>query len=337
MSVARRSTRHTGIVCAALLVAVAAAVVASLFVGSRAVPANEVLLVLRGAGTAEIRGIVWDLRVPRTLIAFAVGASLALAGALAQAWTRNPLADPGFIGITAGASCAMAIGAVLGVSATVTGSLTFAFGGAAAATGVVMLIARRSLSPLTLILAGVGVDAALRSVATLLGLFDTEVFDSMRHWVVGSTFGRGYAEAAVAWVGCAVGGVCALFAARPLDLLAMGRDTSLALGGSERRAHVGAAAGIVLLAGSATAAAGPVAFVGFAAPHIMRRLVGPQLTVLLVPAALFGGTIVLLADVLGRLVLSPGELEMSIVIAFIGAPLLIAAVHRGEGANKTVI
>ena len=106
MSVARRSTRHTGIVCAALLVAVAAAVVASLFVGSRAVPANEVLLVLRGAGTAEIRGIVWDLRVPRTLIAFAVGASLALAGALAQAWTRNPLADPGFIGITAGASCA---------------------------------------------------------------------------------------------------------------------------------------------------------------------------------------------------------------------------------------
>ncbi len=117
----------------------------------------------------------------------------------------------------------------------------------------------------------------------------------------------------------------------------MGRDTSLALGGSERRAHVGAAAGIVLLAGSATAAAGPVAFVGFAAPHIMRRLVGPQLTVLLVPAALFGGTIVLLADVLGRLVLSPGELEMSIVIAFIGAPLLIAAVHRGEGANKTVI
>ena len=164
MSVARRSTRHTGIVCAALLVAVAAAVVASLFVGSRAVPANEVLLVLRGAGTAEIRGIVWDLRVPRTLIAFAVGASLALAGALAQAWTRNPLADPGFIGITAGASCAMAIGAVLGVSATVTGSLTFAFGGAAAATGVVMLIARRSLSPLTLILAGVGVDAALRSV-----------------------------------------------------------------------------------------------------------------------------------------------------------------------------
>lgn len=337
MNAARRSTHTTAFICIGLLGAVVMTVVASLFLGSRPFPVNEVLSALRGSGPTDIQTIVWNLRVPRTLIAFAVGASLALAGALAQAWTRNPLVDPGFIGITAGASCAMALAAVLGIGSALSGSLLFAFGGAAAATGVIMFIARGSSSPLTLILAGVGIDAALRSVATLLGLFDTEVFDSMRHWVVGSTFGRGYSDAAVAWMGLACGAVCAGLAARPLDLLAMGRDTSLALGGSERRAHVGAVVGIVLLAGSATAAAGPVAFVGFAAPHIMRRLVGPQLTLLLLPAALFGGTIVLLADIVGRLVLNPGELEMSIVIAFIGAPLLIAAVHRGAGANKAVM
>lgn len=319
-----------------LAAAAAAAVAASLLLGSRTVSPGDVADALRGVGDAEIRGIVWDLRVPRTLVAFAVGASLAVAGVLAQAWTGNPLADPGFIGITAGASFAVALGTAVGAAVGAGATAGLAFVGAAAAAGVVMLVARRARSPLTLILVGVGVDAALRSGAMLIGLFDTDVLDGMRHWTVGSTFGRGYGDAAVAWAGLGAGGVCAALAARPLDLLALGEETSLALGGSPRLARACAALGVVLLAGCATAAAGPVAFVGFAAPHVMRRVVGPQVRALLLPTALFGGTMVLLADVAGRLILRPGELEMSVVLAFLGAPVLIAAVHRGVGWRRGV-
>lgn len=319
-----------------LVCASGAAVAVSLFVGSRSVAPGELLSALGGAGSAEIRGIVWELRVPRTLLAWAVGAALAVAGVLAQSWTRNPLADPGFIGVTAGASFAVALGTVAGVAGTIGGTAALAFLGAAAAAFVVTAIARRSSSPLTLILIGVGVDAALRSAAMLIGLFDTDVLDAMRHWTVGSTFGRGYADAALAWLGLAVGATLAALAARPLDLLAMGEETSLALGGSPRLARALAALGVVVLAGSATAAAGPVVFVGFAAPHLLRPALGPQVTRLLAPSALLGGTIVLLADVIGRVVARPGELEMSIVVALIGAPVLITAVHRGAGWRKGV-
>lgn len=317
-----------------LIAASLAAAAMSIALGSRAVAPGELLAALGGSGSAEIRGIVWDLRLPRTLLAYAVGAALAVAGVLAQAWTRNPLADPGFIGVTAGASFAVALGTAVGVAGSLGGSAALAFAGAALAAALVTAVASRSRSPLTLILVGVAVDAALRSAAMLIGLFDTDVLDSMRHWTVGSTFGRGYAEAALAWLGLAAGCILAAVAARPLDLLAMGEEAALSLGASPRRARVCAALGVVVLAGSATAAAGPVVFVGFAAPHVLRRIVGPEVGRLIVPAALFGGTIVLVADILGRLVLRPGELEMSIVIALLGAPVLIAAVNRGAGWRK---
>ncbi|WP_083428522.1 iron ABC transporter permease [Corynebacterium sp. NML140438] len=319
-----------------LVFASLAAAAASLFVGSRSVAPGELLAALGGAGNAEIESIVWDLRVPRTLLAYAVGAALAVAGVLAQSWTRNPLADPGFIGVTAGASFAVALGTVLGAAGTLGGRAALAFLGAAGAAFLVTVIARRSSSPLTLILIGVGVDTSLRSAAMLIGLYDTDVLDAMRHWTVGSTFGRSYADAALALAGLIVGIAIAGLAARPLDLLSMGEETSLALGGSPRLARTLAALGIVVLAGSATAAAGPVVFVGFAAPHLLRPVLGPQVTRLVAPSALLGGTIVLLADIIGRVVARPGELEMSIVVALVGAPVLIAAVHRGAGRRKGV-
>lgn len=319
---------------ATLIAASVVVAIASLFVGSRSIPAAEVLEALRGTSKQELGSIIWDLRVPRTLLAFAVGSSLAVAGVLAQAWTRNPLADPGFIGITSGASFAVAFGSVVGVVTNVGSAASCALVGAALAAGLVMFIARRAPDPITLLLVGVGVDATLRSGTVLIGLFDTDVLDSMRHWVVGSTFGRGFSEIVLAWTGLVVGFVLALIAARPLDLLAFGDDASQALGGSPRLARLLSALGVVLLAGSATAAAGPVVFVGFAAPHVMRVVLGPQVTRLILPAALTGGIMVLAADIVGRLVLRPGELEMSIVIAILGAPLMIAVVRRRSSWQK---
>lgn len=308
--------------------------VGSLFIGSRLVAPAGIWNALFSSDDAELHGIVWNLRIPRTFLAAFAGASLAVAGLLAQAWTRNPLADPGFIGITSGASFMVACGMVTGWATTLGMRTVFALLGANFAAVVVLAVARRSTQPLTLILVGVGIDASLRAGATLIGLFSTDVLDAMRRWTVGSTFGRGTEDVALAGVGLAVGVVCAILAARPLDLLAMGEETSRALGSSPAVARRLAAAGVIILAGTATAATGPLAFVGFAAPHLMRRFCGPSVARLLAPTALLGANLVLLADVIGRVVMRPGELEMSIVLAIIGAPLLIYAVHRGVGWKR---
>ncbi|AKK12020.1 FecCD family ABC transporter permease [Corynebacterium uterequi] len=328
------SRRNPTAVVALLLCATVVVAACSLAYGSRDTAVAEVIGALRGEGDAEVLNIVWNLRIPRTLLAFFVGASLAVAGALAQAWTRNPLADPGFIGVTAGASFFVAAGTVLGVASFGLSRVLLALAGASITAAVVVGISRRSPDPLTLVLVGLGLSAALQASSTLVGLFSNEALDALRRWTVGATFGRGYDDVAIAALGCVIGMVIAAVGARPLDLLAMGEETSLALGGSPAVARMCAALGVVVLAGTATAAAGPTAFVGFAAPHIMRRILGPSLSRSLVPTALCGGIIVLAADIVGRLVLQPGELEMSIVVSILGAPALIWAVHRGVGWQK---
>lgn len=320
-----RARLTTGLVIATLLL-----FLCSLVVGSRAIPLSDLFVALLHGGEADIENIVWDLRIPRTFLAYFAGAAIAVSGVIAQSWTRNPLADPGFIGITAGASFLVALGTTLGF-ATSTGMRTaLALLGAGLATALVLGVSRRFQDPLTLVLVGAGVAAALSSSAMLIGLYSTDVLDSMRRWTIGSTFGRGPEDVAIAGAGLLVGLIIAARVARPLDLLAMGEESSVALGGSPTLARRGAALSIVILAGCATAATGPVAFVGFAIPHLLRRLTGPEVAAMIAPAALLGGCSVLAADILGRLIAGPSELEMSIVVAFVGAPFLIWAVHRGE-------
>ncbi|WP_083321301.1 iron ABC transporter permease [Corynebacterium sp. HMSC035E02] len=320
-----RARLTTGLVIATLLL-----FLCSLVVGSRAIPLSDLFVALLHGGEADIENIVWDLRIPRTFLAYFAGAAIAVSGVIAQSWTRNPLADPGFIGITAGASFLVALGTALGV-ATSTGMRTaLALVGAGLATALVLGVSRRFQDPLTLVLVGAGVAAALSSGAMLIGLYSTDVLDSMRRWTIGSTFGRGPEDVAIAGIGLLVGLIIAARVARPLDLLAMGEESSVALGGSPSLTRRGAALSIVILAGCATAATGPVAFVGFAIPHLLRRLTGPEVAAMIAPAALLGGCSVLAADILGRLIAGPSELEMSIVVAFVGAPFLIWAVHRGE-------
>lgn len=319
----------------ALGAGLALTVVASLALGSRMVAPDMVIDALVGGphsrAGADITHLVWGLRIPRTVLAAAAGASLAVAGALSQSWTRNYLADPGFVGITAGAACAVAAGIALSGGLGPGMRSVLALTGAAAAVLVVGTVARRTGDPLTLILAGVGVSAALHAVTMLITLNSLQALDAMRHWTVGSTFGRGWSDVAIAVAGLVVGGIIAACAARPLDLLEMGAETAASLGASPAAARALAAASIIVLAGSATAAVGPVAFVGFAAAHLVRRVTGPSLCALLVPAALCGAGLTLLADVVGRLILRPGEVEMSVVLALIGAPILIVAVRRKAG------
>lgn len=318
---------------------VVALVVLSLIVGSRSIPLAEVIhAVLAGppseAGTGTDH-VVWNLRLPRTVLALGAGASLGMAGALAQSWTRNPLADPGFIGLTAGAAFAVALGMALGWGA-LGGRITLALVGAALASAIVLVVSRVSLDPLTVILVGVGISAALQAGTTALALSSRGVLDGMRQWTVGSTMGRGGEDIAVAWGGLLLGGLLAALIARPMDLLSMGEETSTALGASPDRIRLGAVAVVVILAGTATAAVGPMVFVGFAAPHIVRTLLGPSLATTLLPTALVGGALTLAADIIGRLVMRPGELEMSIVMAVVGAPMIIWAVrhYRSLGVGQ---
>lgn len=315
----------------ALILASLVLAVASLTLGSRSIPPGEVIAALHGAGEQDIHDIVWNLRMPRTFLAYFAGAALAVAGVLAQSWTRNPLADPGFIGVTAGASFFVALGTAIGIATSTGMRTTLALAGAGITTLLVLAVSRRFQDPLTLILVGAGVSAALGSGAMIIGLYSTDVLDSMRRWTIGSTFGRGPEDVAIAGIGLVLGLACAAMAARPLDLLAMGEESSLALGGSPTTARVGAALSVVVLAGSATAATGPIAFVGFAIPHIVRRVVGPSVATMLLPSALLGGCAVLAADIIGRLIVGSSELEMSIVLAIVGAPFLIWGAHCGVG------
>lgn len=325
-----RAPRHKLLLVALILASLVLAV-ASLTLGSRSIPPGEVIAALHGAGEQDIHDIVWNLRMPRTFLAYFAGAALAVAGVLAQSWTRNPLADPGFIGVTAGASFFVAIGTAIGIATSTGMRTTLALAGAGITTLLVLAVSRRFQDPLTLVLVGAGVSAALGSGAMIIGLYSTDVLDSMRRWTIGSTFGRGPEDVAIAGIGLVIGLACAAMAARPLDLLAMGEESSLALGGSPTTARVGAALSVVVLAGSATAATGPIAFVGFAIPHIVRRVVGPSVATMLLPSALLGGCAVLAADIIGRLIVGSSELEMSIVLAIVGAPFLIWGAHRGVG------
>ena len=317
----------------AALVGLALLLLASLYLGSKDLSIGEVTSILmHGPHPSTQSGIIWDLRVPRTLLAVITGAALAMAGAIAQSWTRNPLADPGIIGVNAGASFAVAAALTLGWATTVGERTLVGLVGAAVAALIVLLISRVSRNPLTLVLVGVGVTFALQAATNMLSLYSSDTLEGLRRWTVGSTAGRGMEDVALAALGLALGALCGALAARPLDLLAMGEDSARSLGSSPTRTRVLAAAAVIILAGSATATVGLVTFVGFAVPHLLRPFTGPALTRLLLPTGIVGGAAVLLADIVGRFVLQPNELEMSIVLAIVGAPVMILAVRRKENS-----
>jgi iron complex transport system permease protein len=315
----------------ALLVVV---VFLSLAFGARSVSFDAVIAALFSPDADNNDHVVIrDLRVPRTIIGLVAGAALGVAGGIMQGLTRNPLADPGLLGVNAGASLFVVIGITwFGISAA-TGYIWFAFAGAAVATILVYAIgAGRSgnPTPVTLTLAGTAATAVLTSLITLILLGNLDTLNQYRFWSVGSLVGRDLEVVASIGPFLIVGALLALVVGRMLNVLALGDDVARGLGQNVAIARVLSAVAIVILCGSATAIAGPIVFVGLVIPHIARRFAGSDYRWILAYSALLGPILLVLADILGRLVVRPAELEAGVVVAFLGAPVMIALVRRAK-------
>ncbi|MFC2687768.1 MAG: FecCD family ABC transporter permease [Arachnia propionica] len=297
----------------------------SLALGSRTLSPEEVWQGFLVYDNSVASKVVWGLRIHRTILAIVVGASLAVAGVVMQALTRNPLAEPGILGVNAGASLAV-VAAIGGLGLTsVNQYLPFAFAGAAAAAVLVHMMSRRSADsgPARLVLAGVALGASLSSITGTITMYNSKIFDSYRFWVVGSLENRKLEV--LLWVApfLAVGLVLALASAHSLNALALGDEQATALGVNLAVVRGVAFVALTLLCGAATAAAGPISFIGLVIPHVVRLLVGADQKHLLAWSVVAGAGLLLAADVVGRLLIRPTELEAGIVTAFIGAPVLL--------------
>ncbi len=316
----------------ALLMAVlVACCLASIAVGAKAIPLEGVWHALFTPTGTEDDIVVRSLRVPRTILGVLAGGALGLAGALIQGHTRNPLADPGLLGVSNGAAFFVVIGIyVFGVT-SLYGYVWFAFAGALAASVAVFLlgsVGRGGPTPVTLALAGAAVSALLAALTSAVVLIDVQTLDAYRFWAVGSLAGREIEIAGeVQWF-LAGGAAMGLASAPALNALALGDDVARSLGHSVRRTRTQGVIAVTLLAGGATAACGPIAFVGLVVPHIVRSFTGPDYRWLLPASALAGSALILLADVIGRVVVRPGELQVGIVLALIGGPFFVWLVRR---------
>lgn len=316
-----------------LLIAAVALVGASLLslgVGAKFIDVSDVVAAFLNPQDTVNHAIVVESRLPRTLMGIAVGLSLGVAGALIQAITRNPLADPGILGVNAGASFAMivAIG-LLGIS-SLTAYIWFAFAGAVLTTAAVYVIGtsgRNVVNPIRLTLAGVALGAVLTGIGSGLTLLNPKAFDHLRSWSIGSLDQRTMDMVATVAPFMAAGLVIALFAVGGLNAMALGDDLATSLGSNVNRTRILAVLAITLLSGSATAAVGAIGFVGLMIPHVARWVMGPDQRWIMAATLLFSPILLLVSDVIGRIAV-PGELPVGVVTAFIGAPVLIALARR---------
>jgi iron complex transport system permease protein len=323
-----------------LLVALGAlvgVVLASIAIGSRQIPIGAVIDALTDPSSSnDEHVVVRSLRVPRTVAGLLVGAALGLAGAVMQGVTRNPLADPGLLGVSAGASFAVVLGiSVLGVGSAL-GYIWFAFAGAAVASVVVYTlgaIGRGGATPVKLALAGAAVTSFLLSMTTAMLLMDQSTLDEYRFWAVGSIAGRDRDVITELAPFIVVGVLMALAAGPMLNSLALGDDVARSLGSRVGLARAFAAASVVLLVGAATALAGPVGFVGLTIPHVARAITGPDYRWVLAYSMVLAPILLLGSDVIGRVVARPGELQVGIVTAVVGAPFFVMLVRRRKLAE----
>ncbi|MFH8571952.1 FecCD family ABC transporter permease [Streptomyces sp. NPDC017993] len=303
------------VVCAAL----------SLALGARSVPLSTVLDALSGTAHGRDAIVVTGLRLPRTVVALAVGAALGVAGAVVQGVTRNPLASPTTLGINAGAGFAV-VTAIFALHLTRPAEyLWFAFAGAAAAALFAQALARRAgdLDPVRLALGGTVLQLVLLSWTSTVMLASKRSLDEARFWLAGSLSERPLSVLYPVLPTLVIGLVIALAITPALNALALGDDSAQALGVPVARIRTAGGLAVVLLAGSAVAVAGPLAFIGLAAPHLVRQLFRSSDHRIVVPGCLIAGPLLLLtADILGRIVIRPSELQVGIISAFLGAPLL---------------
>ncbi|MFF9522180.1 FecCD family ABC transporter permease [Streptomyces achromogenes] len=327
----RHVARALGLLLAAVLLVLVA--LASIAVGAKGLsPAQVWHGLFHDTGTYG--DVVVGERLSRTVLGLLVGAALGLSGAVLQALTRNPLADPGLLGINAGASAAVVTAMTyLGVT-SLTGYVWFAFLGAAAVGGLVWFLGgSRGATPVRLALAGTAITAALYGYLQAVMITDGAALGKMRFWTVGSLVSATDSTIVQVLPFLAVGTVLALALARPLNAVEMGDDTARALGANLDRTRALAMLSAVVLCGAATAACGPIMFVGLMVPHVVRSFTGPDLRWILPYATVLAPVLLLGSDVLGRVVARPAELQVGIVTAVIGGPVFIFLVRRRRTAQ----
>ena len=328
MSFSTTAVRSVAVPGLLLLLALAAAL--SLTIGAKSLPSGTVFTAFSGTCQSADCTIVLDARLPRTLAGLLAGIALGLAGALMQTLTRNPLADPGLLGVNSGASFAIVLGAALFGFTSPQEQLLLAFCGALCASLLVAFTGSQGggqLSPVRLTLAGVALAAVLEGLSNGIALLNPDVYDQLRFWQAGSLDIRTLQTLKIVLLPVVVAGIAALLLSRALNSLSLGNDTATALGSRVARTQLIGLIVITVLCGSATAVVGPIAFIGLMMPHMARWLGGADhrwslpVTLLATPALL------LFADIIGRVIV-PGELRVSVVSAFIGAPVLIFLVRR---------
>ena len=303
---------------------------ASVAFGNREVTLDELLAALGGA-TNGVGEAAVAARVPRTVLALLVGAALALSGAALQGVTRNPLADPGILGISSGASLAVVVGIAFFGLTNPYGYIAVATLGAGLAALFVYSVGslgRGGATPLKLALAGAATAAALSSLVSAVLLPRVDILTTFQFWQIGGVGGAQWDRIGIVTPFLAAGAAIVVLSGRGLNTLALGDDLAAGLGTRVVRTRLIAFAGAVVLCGAATAIAGPIAFVGLIVPHLCRLLVGPDQRWLLPFSALAGAGLLVLADVVGRVVARPQEIEVGIVTAIIGAPFFIWIVRR---------
>ncbi|WP_223167078.1 FecCD family ABC transporter permease [Nonomuraea sp. SYSU D8015] len=315
-----------------LFAAVAVAVVLSVTIGSKSVPIADAWSALTAPTGSENDIIIRSLRVPRTVLGVLAGIALGVAGALMQGHTRNPLADPGLLGVTQGAAFAMVASIILLGASSLLVYIWFGLAGALVASVAVfalgMVGGRGGPTPVTLALAGTAVSAFLYALTSAIVLWDEQAMDVFRFWQAGSIAARG---ADVVWQVLPfilVGLVLAATNAPGLNALSLGEDVARGLGQNITMTRTVGVASVTLLTGAAVAACGSLSFVGLIVPHLARPLSGTDHRWLLPYSGLIGAALLLLADVIGRVVAPPGELEVGVVLALIGAPFFVAMVRR---------
>ncbi|MFI6809438.1 FecCD family ABC transporter permease [Streptomyces luteogriseus] len=328
---ARRAVRAFG-----LLLSVAILVLVAL--ASIAIGAKELSLGQVWHGLFEDSGTYGDVvvaeRLSRTLLGLLAGAALGLAGAVLQALTRNPLADPGLLGINAGASAAVVTAITYFGVTSLSGYVWFAFFGAAAVGALVWFLGgSRGATPVRLALAGTAISAALYGYLQAMMIMDEAALGKMRFWTVGSLASATDSTITQVLPFLLAGTVLALALARPLNAMAMGDDTAKALGANLNRTRALSMLAATVLCGAATAACGPIVFVGLMVPHVVRSFTGPDLRWILPYAAILSPVLLLGADVIGRIVARPSELQVGIVTAILGGPVFIFLVRRRRTAQ----
>jgi iron complex transport system permease protein len=316
-----------------LIAALAVLAVLSVAVGSRAMDLGQVWAGLTDT-TAASYPVVTELRLPRTVLGLAAGAALGLAGALMQAMTRNPLADPGLLGVNTGAAAAVVTASFFLGSFGFAETIVFAFAGAAiAAVGCYLIAGAAGATPARLALAGAAVTAAGYAYVSAIQLMDAATLEQMRFWSVGSLVNAHVAPMLPVVLLIGGAGLVGILLARPLNALALGDATATGLGVDPRVLRGAGIAAITVLAGTATAVCGPIVFVGLVVPHVVRAFTGPDQNWVLPYSMLSGAAFLVAADVLGRIAARPAEVQVGIVCAVAGGPFFLYLVSRRKVAR----